>query len=320
MPSRSLVLPGLAALILVAALSVPVVAQSESEVPPCDAAEAAVTACRLGGWPAEGPATLPTIFGAPDLAASVWVDDPTGDAPAGGLDVLGVGIARVPVEDAASLRRASDVLRAGNRRQAVRDGEALLIRTVLASAPDAIADGHAGVFVATDVDGVLSNDAPSGVDAPDGPFAGLQEVFSLNVAAGDAPDLLFSDLSRGWYQGRQAYAAHRPAPEVVDMLVRPESVRRGAARRDVRVERDRRRIRRRRDRADARDDPARRGRGAGAHVSRGIHRHRAVPRRAARRERADVPGHRDAAFMVGDRDVRAGRRGTRRDRGAHRGR
>jgi hypothetical protein len=93
---------------------------------------------------------------------------------------------------------------------------------VLASAPDAISDGHAGVFVATDVDGVSSNDAPGGVDDPDGPFAGLQEVFSLNIAAGEDADLLFSDLSRGWYRGREAFAAHRPAPEVVDLLVRPE--------------------------------------------------------------------------------------------------
>ena len=148
--------------------------------------------------------------------------DPGGDAPAGGLDILGVGVGRVHVRDASSLRRAGDVLRVGNGRQAVRDGEALLIRTVLGSAPDAILDGHAGVHVGTDVDGVRSNDAPSGVEAPSGPFAGLQEVFSFGVAAGEEPDILFSDLARGWYKGKQAYAASQPAPEVVDILVRPE--------------------------------------------------------------------------------------------------
>jgi hypothetical protein len=150
------------------------------------------------------------------------VTDPGGDAPAGGLDILAVGVGRVPVRDASSLRRAGDVLHVGNRRQAIRDGEALLIRTVLGSAPDAIPDGYAGVHVGTDVDGVRSNDAPSGVEAPSGPFAGLQEVYSFSVAAGEEPDILFSDLARGWYKGKQAYVASRPAPEVVDILVRPE--------------------------------------------------------------------------------------------------
>ena len=70
-------------------------------------------------------------------------------------------------------------------------------KSMTASAPEAIPDGHAGVFVATDIDGVLSNDAPVGVEDPDGPFAGFQEVFSLNVVAGEEPDLLYSDLSRG---------------------------------------------------------------------------------------------------------------------------
>jgi hypothetical protein len=47
-------------------------------------------------------------------------------------------------------------------------------------------------------------------------------VYSVSAAAGEEPDALFSDLARGWYKGRQPFAAHRPSPEVVDILVRPE--------------------------------------------------------------------------------------------------
>jgi hypothetical protein len=203
-----------------ATLSAPVVAQTGGDVPPCEAGPVPATGCLLSTWPTDGAAALPSRFGR--IEPGVWMTDPAGDAPAGGLDILAVGAGRVPVREASALRRSEDVLRVGNRRQAVRDGEALLIRTVLGSPPDAIADGHAGVHVGTDVDGVRSNDAPSGVEAPSGPFAGLQEVFSFTVAAGEEPDILFSDLARGWYKGKQAYAASRPAPEVVDILVRPE--------------------------------------------------------------------------------------------------
>jgi hypothetical protein len=199
----------------------PVAGQDGSDDPPgCDGAAVPATGCRIGSWPADGAAALPSRFGR--IEPGVWVTDPGGDAPAGGLDILAVGVGRVPVRDASALRRAGDVLRVGNRRQAIRDGQALLIRTVLGSAPDAILDGHAGGHGGTDVDGVSSNDAPSGVEAPAGPFAGLQEVYSFSVAAGEEPDVLFSDLARGWYKGKQAFAASRPAPEVVDILVRPE--------------------------------------------------------------------------------------------------
>jgi hypothetical protein len=204
-----------------ASAALPAAGQDASSLAPaCDGPVVPPTGCQVGAWPADGAPALPSAFGT--IEPGVWITDPAGDAPAGGLDILGVGVGRVPVRDAARLRRAGDVLRSGNRRQAIRDGPALLIRTVLGSAPDALADGHGGVHVATDVDGVRSNDAPTGVDEPTGPFAGLQEVYSVSVAAGEKPDALFSDLARGWYKGRQPFAAHRPAPEVVDILVRPE--------------------------------------------------------------------------------------------------
>jgi hypothetical protein len=202
-------------------LTLPVAAQDGADVlASCDGPAVPPAGCRVGAWPSDGAAALPSPFGR--IEPGVWVIDPGGDAPAGGLDIVAVGVGRIPVREASSLRSAADVLRVGNRRQALRDGQALLIRTVLGSAPDAIADGHAGVYVATDVDGVRSNDAPTAVEEPSGPFAGFQEVYSFNVAAGEDPDLLFSDLARGWYRGRQPFAAHRPAPEVVDILIRPE--------------------------------------------------------------------------------------------------
>jgi hypothetical protein len=196
-------------------------AQSDGDPPPCAPGASFAGACRLAAWPTDGAAALPSRFG-PLEPGGVWIDDAPGDAPPGGLDILGVGLSMIPVEGAAALRRADDVLRLGGRSKAIREGDAVLIRTLLASPPEALADGYAGVFVATDIDGVRTNDAPSGIEAPDGPFAGLQQVYSLNVAAGEEPEVLYSDLARGWYKGREAFAAHRPAPEVVDFLVRRE--------------------------------------------------------------------------------------------------
>ena len=206
----------------------PAAAQSgagSDALPACHPATPSADACLLPAWPTDGEAALPSVFGSIDPEDGIWVTDPGGDAPAAAPDITGVGIATIDIEHARALRGSDEVLVRGDARKVLRDGEALLVRTVLAAPLDSVADGHAAVLVATDGDGTRTNDAPTETGRPDGPFAGLQDVASLHhVADGDVTRVLQSDLARGWYKGKEAFAAARPAPTVIDVLLRIRDV------------------------------------------------------------------------------------------------
>ncbi|CAN5810015.1 hypothetical protein BH23CHL8_BH23CHL8_19330 [soil metagenome] len=217
-----------AALTLAFAFALPAAAQtgpSEDGLPACEPAAPGASDCLLPGWPREGAALLPSLFGEIEPGLGVWVEGIAEEAPPGGLGVRAVGVTRVRVEDAAAVGDSPELLRKGGKRKAVPSGEGVLVRIVLDRPLDALDTAHAGVFVATDVDGVRSNNAPVGVAEPDGPFADFQHVFSVNAAPGrDGLAALHTDLSkRRWYRGSATFAAARPAPEVIDMLIAPQS-------------------------------------------------------------------------------------------------
>jgi hypothetical protein len=131
-----------------------------------------------------------------------------------------MGVASVDVDGAKSLRSSGDVLVRGKAQKAIKGGEAVLVRVVLDQPLESLAAGHAGVFVATDADGGRSGNVPTAVEEPGGPFAGLQDVFSVHhVADGAVTELLQSDLGKGWYKGQDAFAVSSPAPGVLDFLL-----------------------------------------------------------------------------------------------------
>lgn len=180
--------------------------------------------CRLPTWPPETTAT-PSVFGPVDAESATWVTDAAGDMPPAGLDILAVGVSPVRIEKPGPIRGVDGLLTRGKPKKAVPGGDALLVRIVLDRPFESIEDGHAGIYVATDADGARSNNAPTAVAKSDGPFAGFQDVFSLAYATTtEKTKLLTTDLSKGWYKGKRKFAAHRPSPEILDVLVPAERV------------------------------------------------------------------------------------------------
>jgi hypothetical protein len=177
--------------------------------------------CLLPDWSEAIQRDIPSLFG--EIDDVVWVDDQRGDAPDDGLDILGVGLGRVTIEDPDAIRTADGLLKLGQAQKAVPADEALLVRIVLDRTPSEVEGGHASIHIATDVDGSRSNNVPSGVGAPDFPFAGSQDLYSLTWAATTGKTkLLNSDLSKAWYKGAAPFAASWAAPNVLDVLVAPQ--------------------------------------------------------------------------------------------------
>lgn len=210
---------GVTVAVLTALGAAPTVAQ---ELPPCDDGMT-VSDCLLPAWPDESLRDAPSLFGT--LQVGAWVTDAVGDVAANELDILAVGVAPIIIESAAEIRGSSDVMTAGNKKKAVKAGPAVIVRIVLDRPVDAIEEGHAGIHVVTDIDGSRTNNAPAGVGNADGPFAGMQDVYSLTYATTtQANKLLQSDLARGWYKGKRPFAASWAAPDVLDILVPAEAV------------------------------------------------------------------------------------------------
>jgi hypothetical protein len=134
----------------------------------------------------------------------------------------------VDIADPATIRDLPGLLKAGKQKQAVRPGQNVLVRVVLdgpISAVDGLVDGHAGIHLATDIDRSRSNNAPAAVGRDEQPFAGSEDVYSITYATTTGQTrLLDSDLSRGWYSDDDAFAAAWAAPDVLDILVRPEGI------------------------------------------------------------------------------------------------
>jgi hypothetical protein len=208
------------AVVTAAGLASPVTAQDQ--LAPCDPS-AAASICQLPSWPEDALATTPSRFGA--IVGDTWVVDDSGDTGPGGLDIQAVGIGRVEVEEAGPLRRADDVLRTGRRNRAVRPGANAIVRIVLDRPIDEIAEGYAGIHVATDIDRSRTNNAPIGVGRAPQPFAGSEDVYSVTHATTTGlTELQDSDLARGWFRDRDAFAAAWAAPDVIDILIRPEGL------------------------------------------------------------------------------------------------
>ncbi len=183
----------------------------------------AASECRLPAWPEDALDTVPSPFGA--VEGTAWLDDVAGDAPPGGLDILSVGIGSVDIADVAAVRTMDGLLASGKLKRAVRPGRNVLVRVVLDRPLDSIGDGHAGIHVATDIDRSRSNNAPAGVDAGQQPFAGSEDVYTVAYASTNGKtQLLDSDLSKGWYEGDDPFAAAWASPTVLDLLVRPEAM------------------------------------------------------------------------------------------------
>jgi hypothetical protein len=200
----------------------PAAASAQDELPAC--AQGHASDCRLASWDVRTETDLASPFGA--VEGILWLADEAGDAPADGLDILGVGVGRVHIDDPSAVRRADGLLKLGKAKRAVRPGEQLLVRAVVGRPPSAVQDGHAGVHLATDVDGSRSNNVPSGVNRPDFPFAGSQVVYSLTWAPTTGQTrLLNSDLGRrDWYRGEAPFAAAWASPTVLDLLVPPSGM------------------------------------------------------------------------------------------------
>lgn len=210
---------GSLALLIVTAAALPVRAQ---ELPACDPSTTA-SECQLPAWPEEALRDIPSPFGT--VVGDVWMADASGDAGPAGLDIGAVGIGRVEVADAGSLRRADTVLRTGRRNQAVRPGSNALVRVILDRPLTEIAEGYAGIHVATDIDRSRTNNAPAGVGRTPQPFAGSEDVYSVTHATTTGlTELHDSDLARGWFRDRDAFAAAWAAPNVIDFLIRPEGL------------------------------------------------------------------------------------------------
>jgi hypothetical protein len=141
------------------------------------------------------------------------------------MDILAVGVGAVDIDDAKLVREADWLLKAGKAKRAVRPGRSVLVRVVLDRPLDQVEDGHAGVHIATDIDSSRSNDAPAGVRVPEQPFAGSEDVYSVTYATTTGRTALFdSDLSSGWYEDDDPFAAAWATPTVLDILVRPEAM------------------------------------------------------------------------------------------------
>jgi hypothetical protein len=193
---------------------------SSQDLPNCDTET--TSDCALPDWSGSIAEDIASPFGVVD--GVVWYDDARGDSAPGGLDILGVGVGRVEIEDAAAIRESDSLLRVGSRKKAVSSGPHLLVRVVLDRPIDQIEDGHSGLHVATDIDRSRSNNAPAGVGSADNPFNGSQDVYSLTYAATtDSTKLLDTDLSRQWYKGKGPSAAMWAAPDVLDLLIAPKS-------------------------------------------------------------------------------------------------
>jgi hypothetical protein len=203
--------------LLASVASNPAVAQG---LPACDAQR--TTECRLPSWSASPVRDVPSLFG--EIEGVAWIEDEPGDAPEGGLDLLGVGIGRVAIDDPAPIRDAQDLLKLGRAKKAVPSGEAILVRVLLERAPEAVTGDHASVHVATDLDGSRSNNVPAGIARPDYPFAGMENIFSLAWASTTGKTrLLSSDLAKAWYKDKTPFAASWAEPTVLDVLVAPKS-------------------------------------------------------------------------------------------------
>ena len=203
--------------LLASAASTSVAAQ---DLPSCDSGR--VAECVLPDWSESPVGDVPSLFGEVDGVA--WIEDEPGDAPAGGLDILGVGVARVSIDDPAEVRGADWLLKQGKAKKAVPAGEGILVRVLLDKAPSEVPGGHASVHLATDVDGSRSNNVPAGVARPDYPFAGTENVYSLTWASTTGKTkLLASDLAKAWYQDGTPVAASWAAPTVLDFLLAPTS-------------------------------------------------------------------------------------------------
>jgi|GEM_PF-5971374 len=177
--------------------------------------------CVLPDWSEAVQRDIPSLFG--EIEGIVWVDDAHGDAPDAGLDILGIGLGRVDVDDAKAVRKSDDLLKLGKVKKAVPAGSAWLIRVVLDRSADDVEGDHSSVHVATDLDRSRSNNAPSGVADPDNPFAGYGDIYSLTWASTtDKTRLLQSDLAKGWYKGKAPFAASWAAPNVLDVLIAPK--------------------------------------------------------------------------------------------------
>jgi len=202
--------------LLAGAISMPVSAQ---DLPACD--DERSHDCVLPDWSDAVQRDIPSLFG--EIEGMVWVDDVQGDTPASGLDILGVGLGRIDDVDRSTVRKSDDLLKLGKIKKAVPSGSALLIRIVLNRGADEVEGDHSSVHVATDVDGSRSNNAPTGVADPTSPFAGFGDVYSLTWASTtDKTKLLQSDLAKGWYKGKDAFAASWAAPNVLDVLIAPK--------------------------------------------------------------------------------------------------
>jgi hypothetical protein len=210
---------GAAAVLVLAGLplAVPTAAQ---DLPPCG--DDVVVECRLSDWTSAGDGgDVESPFGAID--GVVWVEDEQGDAPEAGLDILAVGLGSLQVTDPGPIRRADDLIKLGGRKKAVDAVRHVVVRVVLDRPISDISDGHAGIHVATDVDGSRSNNAPAGVGTGYNPFAATQDVYSLTYATSTGKSrLLKSDLAKGWYKAKGPYAAMWAAPNVLDMIVTPQ--------------------------------------------------------------------------------------------------
>jgi hypothetical protein len=189
----------------------------------CDVAAGVVADCRLEPWPADQQALTPSPFGS--IEGIAWLDDAADDAPPTGLDVQAVGIGSVDITDPAAVRDLEGLLKAGKVKQAVRPGRNIVVRVVLDRPLSDVADGHAGIHVATDIDRSRSNNAPAGVTDAVQPFAGSEDVYSVTFATTTGQTrLLDTDLAGAWYRDRDPFSAAWAAPAVLDLLVRPEGI------------------------------------------------------------------------------------------------
>ena len=203
--------------LLGAAAGAPVVAQEPPECSPGRAYD-----CVLPDWSEAVQRDIPSLFG--DIEPVVWVDDPSGDVPPAGLDILGVGLGRVRISDPGGIRASDELLRLGKPKKAVREGPGVLVRVVLDRPVDQVEGGHSSVHIATDIKGSRSDNAPTAVADPHNPFAGSGDVYSLTWASTTGKTkLLDSDLAQGWYKDRDPFAAAWAAPNVLDVLVAPQA-------------------------------------------------------------------------------------------------
>lgn len=203
-------------------LLVPTSPAAAQELPACEPGEPA-SDCRLPAWPEDVLQGIPSPFGS--VEGTVWLEDALGDAPAGGLDILALGISSVDVTDPGAIRDLDGLLKLGKAKKAVRPGQNVLVRVVLDRPLVDTTDGHATVHVTTDRDRSRSNNAPAGVGQGLQPFAGVEDVATVAYATTTGETtLLDSDLAGGWYEDKDPFAAVWAAPAVLDLLLRPEAL------------------------------------------------------------------------------------------------